>query len=674
MNKTIPNNAGHEPPATSLLDSARFNDIDRHFARFLERLSGGAAPELELAAALVSRSRGEGNICLDLRAVATEEFPRGTSPGTVQLPEFESWMAKLRASPVVGSPGEFKPLVLDSSGRLYLHRYWEYESNLARAIRQRAGMDTGSVNTDLLRESLNRFFPSPAGVSEPDWQRAAAETAVRKSLCVISGGPGTGKTRTVAVVLALLLEQAAGSTLRIALAAPTGKAAARLQESIKTLKAVLPCEEAIKARLPEETFTLHRLLGGVPGVARFKYNEGKPLPFDVVVVDEASMVDLALMAKLFEAIPPQARVVLLGDKDQLASVEAGAVLGDICAGARQTSSLPLSKCIVELRSNYRFGEDNGILALSRAIKDGDAPRALGLLRAHSSLIRPSNEPGGGGRESPPSEFENSQSRFTPAAAIQEFKAPVRSGNSHSAPFVREKGIVQPASVRASRREGIAAVALPSPSLLKQSLRERVLDGFGGVLSARDPLVALQRLGRFRILCALRQGPYGVEALNRAAEEIFAEAQLIPPHERWYLGRPVMVTRNDYQLKLYNGDVGIVLPDAETGETRAWFLGLDNTLRGVSPMRLPEHETVFATTVHKSQGSEFEEVLFILPDRDSPVLTRELLYTGATRASRRMEVWFNEPEFRSALARRVERASGLSDALWGQSMVMTSPEN
>jgi len=249
-----------------------FADIDCHFARFMERLSGGANPELALAAALVSRSRGEGSICLDLRTVAGSELFQEASPETILPPEFESWVAKLRTTSVVGQPEEFKPLVLDECGRLYLHRYWQYESNLARAIRQRADSAAGPVNEDLLREGLERFFPSPARVSDRDWQRAAVDTAVRKNFCVISGGPGTGKTRTVTSVLALLLEQAGRRTLRIALAAPTGKAAARLQESIKSLKATLPCEEAIKARLPEETFTLHRLLGGIPGKARFKYN------------------------------------------------------------------------------------------------------------------------------------------------------------------------------------------------------------------------------------------------------------------------------------------------------------------------------------------------------------------------------------------------------------------
>jgi exodeoxyribonuclease V alpha subunit len=608
--KPAPNHAGEN--GREALTSQLFADIDRQFARFIERLSGSANPELALAAALVSRSRGEGNICLDLRTAVAGNFLRETAPGTgtVPLPEFDEWIATLRATPVVGSPKEFKPLVLDAHGRLYLHRYWEYESSLAGAIRQRASAPSDFVNDDLLSEGLERFFPAMAGKAETDWQRIAAETAVRKNFCVISGGPGTGKTRTVAVVLALLLEQAGERTLRIALAAPTGKAAARLQESLKTLKVALPCADNIKARLPEEAFTLHRLLGGFPGVARYRYNAANPLPFDVVVVDEASMVDLALMAKLFDATPTAARIVLLGDKDQLASVEAGAVLGDICAAVEQDwdSSLPLSRCIVQLQKNYRFGADDNLLALSRAVNSGDAGRALEILDKASA-----------------------------------------------------------------RREGLGRAELAAPGRLKERLREPVLAGFGDVLRARDPQTALQALGRFRILCALRQGPYGVVALNRLTEEILAEAQLIPARERWYGGRPVMVTRNDYSLKLFNGDVGVILPDAVSGEPRAWFLGTDNTLRGIPPVRLPEHETVFAMTVHKSQGSEFEEVLLILPDRDSPVLTRELLYTGATRSSRRMEAWFNEPIFRAALACRVERTSGLREALWGQSMVMTSQQ-
>jgi len=256
---------------------------------------------------------------------------------------------------------------------------------------------------------------------------------------------------------------------------------------------------------------------------------------------------------------------------------------------------------------------------SQAINEGDAERALGLLRSQTSP-------------------------------------------SYARPPQREN--VRPLFRVASGVEGVSANALPLSAQLKEQLRARVLEGFGEVVCAREPHAALQALNRFRILCAVRRGPFGVETMNRLVEDILSEAGLISTRDRWYAGRPVMVTRNDYQLKLFNGDVGVIQPDAATGETRAWFLAVDNSLRSMPPMRLPEHETVFTMTVHKSQGSEFEEVLFILPDRESPVLTRELLYTGVTRASRRVEIWFNEPVFRSAVTRRVKRTSGLRDALWG----------
>ena len=361
-------NATLEPVAVAaLLDTSAFSDIDRHFARLMERLAGGQNPSLALAAALVSRGRGEGNICLRLESVAGTEFPENApaSSPRIVLTELDEWLAVLRSTPVVGGPGDFKPLVLDAHARLYLHRYWEYESQLAAAIRQRAGDEIAVADAPRAEESLCRLFPSVPDSAEPDWQRTAALTALTRKLCVISGGPGTGKTRTVGTLLALLLEQALPHPLRIALAAPTGKAAARLQESIQQLRAVLPCAESIKAQLPQNTFTLHRLLGGTPDSASFKYNAANPLPFDVVVVDEASMVDLALMSKLFAAVPPAARIILLGDKDQLASVEAGAVLGDICH--RSGEEMPLARCIVEMQKNHRFVRDNGMLELSRAI-------------------------------------------------------------------------------------------------------------------------------------------------------------------------------------------------------------------------------------------------------------------------------------------------------------------
>jgi len=615
--------AGEAPALATLLAHPMFSDLDRRFAQFLERLAKKPSPELALAAALVSHVRGEGHICLDLSRANETLVPAGRNAGaeSLILPEFGVWRAALQTCGIVGAPGEFKPLVLDGQGRLYLHRYWKYEIDLAQAILHRAAMEPAPVNDSVLGEMLERYFPSTDS-DETDWQRVAAFIALTRQFCIISGGPGTGKTRTVVVLLAMLLEHAGRSPLRIALAAPTGKAAARLQESIRKARPALACDETVKARLPEDAATVHRLLGTVPDSAYFKHHAGNPLPFDVIVIDEASMVDLALMAKLFAALPPHARVILLGDKDQLASVEAGAVLGDICHGAGVNSfseavrarfrrvtgnELPsmtssggkvLNDCIVQLQKHYRFGEDNGILALSRAVNQGNDEEARRWLQE---------------------------------------------GDGASG--------------------GVSWAPLPREGKLKERLRAKVLAGFREVTSAPDARAALRALGRFRVLCAPRRGPFGVENVNRLVEEILGEAGHIRPRERWYAGRPVMVLKNDYNLRLFNGDIGVIRPDAESGQPRVFFPDADNELRAVAPVRLPEHETVFAMTVHKSQGSEFEDVLLILPERENPVLTRELVYTAITRASRRVELWLDPAVFRAALARRVERTSGLRDALW-----------
>lgn len=593
------------------LDPAVFPPIARHFARLMERLCGGGRPDVTLAAALASRSCGEGHVCLDLRQDTGAAWPSGLDVPSAREP----WIEALRASPVVGAPGEYKPLILDPGGRLYLHRYWQSETKLARALRERASTPVQALDGAKLREGLQRLFPAHAGLV--NWQQVAAFAALRRRLCVITGGPGTGKTHTVVALLALLLEQAGDSPLRIALAAPTGKAAARLQESVQRLKAALPCDDRVRARLPSEAATLHRLLGASLGAGSFRHHAENPLALDVLVVDEASMVDLALMSKTFDALPESARVILLGDKDQLASVEAGAVLGDICGGhvnefsaefkstfreatAAELISPPtpsasaLADCIVQLEWNHRFAPGSGILELSRAVNDGDAGRALAVLNG--------------------------------ATAVR-------------------------------------AKTLPSPANLLDTLRPSVLDGFGPAVSMREPMAALMAFGRFRILAALRHGPSGVSHLNGLVEEILRQDGLISTDSEWFIGRPVRVTENDHSQRLYNGDLGVVLPDAATGELRVFFHCGEGTPRGIAPARLPRHETAFALTVHKSQGSEFARVLLVLPERESRVLTRELIYTGVTRASESVEVWLNEAVFRAALARRVERASGLREALW-----------
>lgn len=582
-------NSVHSAAASAALP-AGFSELDHHFGRLMNDLAKQPGDELLLAAALVSQQRGEGHTCLDLKRVAGCSLPLvmlETEATPTMLPELGAWTDSLRASGVVGRPGDFTPLVLDDTHRLYLHRYWRYEADLAAAIRARA-VRLSDVDATQLDASLERLFP--AADTKFDGQREAVRTAATRAFSVITGGPGTGKTRTVVWLLAVLLAQAGEHTLRIALAAPTGKAAARIAESVRKAKAELPCDPALKARLPDEATTIHRLLGSIPNSPRFRHDATNPLAVDVVVVDEASMVDLALMAKLFAALPPSARIVLVGDKDQLASVEAGNVLGEICAAAGSDEA-PLTACVVELKRNWRFAAEAGLQILSRAVNAGDISSALAELRKNPSTWR----------------------------------------------------------------------ALPPPPALPAALREVVLRGFGDALRERDPATALSALNRFRVLAAVRRGPFGLEHLNTVCEELLERAGLIRRNGPWYAGRPVLVTRNDPATHLFNGDVGITLPDAED-ELRVFFALADGTVRAFAPARLPAHETVFAMTVHKSQGSEFDRVLLVLPERDSPLLTRELLYTGLTRAKSSVELWADEAILRSAMARCVQRASGLGDAL------------
>ena len=608
----------------ALYEAGYFLPIDVHFARLMNRLAGKDSHGVALAAALVSRAAREGNVCFDLSAVAGKKLPEedGATP-VLTCPDRVEWSAHLSESSVVGTPGEFRPLILDKDGRFYLYRYWEYQDKLARSIRDRLALEPETVDESLLREGLNRLFPDvePSGIS---WQRIAAYTAVTKRFCIISGGPGTGKTVTVARILGLLIEQARAKRLRMALAAPTGKAAARLTEVIERARTTMACSEEVKKALPSNASTIHRLLGAIPHSPYFRHDEFNPLHVDVVVVDEASMVDLSLMAKLIQAIPRQSRLILLGDKDQLASVEAGSVLGDVCDvgrshgfsrdfrdgikritgftiedGADDADETGMRDCMVDLQRSYRFNPGSGISRVSAAVNRGDGETASELL-------------------------------------ITSCFGDIRWNE------------------------------LPSPRQLSAFLTPHVIKGFRGYLETDDPDVALRRFNEFRILCALREGPYGVGFINRLVETILREQDLISPERTWYPGRPIMIIRNDYALRLFNGDVGLVLPDHDSGgETRVFFPAVDGVIRKFHPLRLPEQETVYAMTVHKSQGSEFNNVLMILPDRLSPVLTRELIYTGITRARETVTVSGVESVFRSAVKRRIERASGLRDTLWGK---------
>lgn len=652
-----PHGYGSEFPVTADLlvpmkNAGALSALDIHFSRFMERLNGSPSSELALAAALLSSVTRQGHICLDL-ALPEEACQLGAS-GTGQgmtCPPAPLWREALLACSVVGRPGMFRPMVLDDEGRLYLFRYWDYQDKLARRILDRvsAPLRLRESSGATLRSLLETLFPAAGSFEsggEADWQKIAAFTAATRKFCVISGGPGTGKTTTVARILFLLAAMAKPRELRIALAAPTGKAAARLQEAIKKARKDLPQEADVLKSLPETASTLHRLLGTVLHSPYFRHHAGNPLPLDVVVVDEASMVDLALMSKLVQALLPQARLILLGDKDQLSSVEAGAVLGDLCDAGRpldhsadflkeieifcgpvpkktaasvlELRSKPGGKRkpkdgIIQLEKNYRFSAHSGIAELSRAVRDLGGDRAMEILKEGS-----------------------------------------RGDVRWLDPGRRERGFAHH---------------------LERLVKEGYGDYFDGisrigrVTGEADHAqvgVLFLLLDRFRILCALREGPRGVAGLNGQVEGLIGDWGWAESRRSWYAGKPVMIRRNDYQLGLFNGDIGICLPDGSSGgELRVFFPREDGTFRAHHVLRLPENETVYAMTVHKSQGSEFDRVLFVLPDRDTPVLTRELVYTAITRAREEILVWTDEDIFEKAVSRRTRRLSGLADALWGE---------
>ncbi len=637
--------------------------LDRALAAFFLELEPGCPPLALLAAVLASHQLGHGHVCLDLRHTLDKpDFalslpPEGDEARDGLLPsqllasvQLDDWQAALRSSTLVavdGEPAE-RPLVL-SGELLYLRRYWNHEQAVAAAIRRRLAQRLPEEAVD--QAALAQLFP-PSGAL--DWQQLACALALRNRFSLITGGPGTGKTTTVVRLLALLQQQAlaAGQPLRIRLAAPTGKAAARLTESIGLQVKGLAVEEAVRAQIPHEVSTLHRLLGSKPDSRHFRHHAGNPLALDVLVVDEASMIDLEMMACVLDALPPHARLVLLGDKDQLASVEAGALLGDLCREAEVghysagiadwlaqlagqpledpalqpgDGSQPLADCTVMLRHSRRFGPESGIGQLARAVN------AMDVRAARRILAR-------GGADLHVLQLAGEQDRQLEPLLLDGLPERGQHGYQHYL------------QVLAARPE--AALTLDDPAWDDWARR---------VLAAFD---------EFRLLCAVRKGAWGVEGLNaRIASALFGRAP-VPGDAGWYEGRPVLVTRNDYSLGLMNGDIGIALylPEPEAAEGRALrvvFPRNDGSggLRHVLPSRLGALETVFAMTVHKSQGSEFRHCALILPPTLNPVLTRELVYTGITRARECFSLIESRPAvFDEALQRKVERRSGLLAAL------------
>lgn len=696
-----------------LADKGSIRQLDYQFARFIAQQATSHSQEIGFLAGVVSHELGKGHICTQLIQAQTADLAQllGLYGETaLQLNQKLlgiDWVTILQSSNLVGTTnGCVKPLMFDGQ-RVYLQRYWNYEVVLAETLnRLSKPVEFNIEQKKALTETLNQLFarsyhflfnalakaeanqqtsqvlrqqlvcdhldvvdeqPLNWGAIDQaivqakqvtdldvldslvplsaclNWQKVAAAVALSRRFAVISGGPGTGKTTTVTKLLSAMVEQSLsqGKTPTIKLVAPTGKAAARLTESIGKAIEQLPLAPEVKDNIPTESSTLHRLLGAIPNRAEFRHNRRNPLHLDILVVDEASMVDLSMMYKLVDALPEHARLILLGDKDQLASVEAGAVLGDICsfnstgyssaqgnliaemtgfdaiantqqtkAGAVNPPAIADSLCM--LQKSYRFDARSGIGQLAKAINNGSANQVDHVFAKGFGDIE--NHP-----------LSSDSYNLMLRTLVNEYGAYLNRMN------------------------------VPLEELETQEARAKsVLDLFS----------------QCRLLCSIREGDFGVKGLNHRIERALAARRLVNPHndELWYHGRPVMVTRNDHGLGLYNGDIGICMLEADSNQSdstprlKVYFELPDGSVKAVLPSRVPDHETAYAMTIHKSQGSEFDLTLMILPPDFSPILTRELIYTGITRAKKRLMMFSDTNVLKRGIKVKTERVSGLGSRL------------
>ncbi|PIE57108.1 MAG: exodeoxyribonuclease V subunit alpha [Desulfobulbus propionicus] len=573
------------------LAPAEFSPLDLHIGRLLARLAPDC-PEVELAAALVSRAAGQGHVCLPLEVLCVEA--QDIHP---DYPSLEELRERLLASPVV-SRTEATPLVLETADRLYLQRLHHDETMVARDLQKRASIHFSFPE---LQTVLNALFPDS---SASDGQKTAAAMAATRGVVAISGGPGTGKTYTAARIIALV--QALEPDLRIALAAPTGKAAARLQEAIIDAMETLP---AAYRQPPPTAGTLHRLLGYHPARG-FKHDAENPLDLNLLLIDEASMVDLPLMASLLQALPAACRLVLLGDRNQLASVEVGRLFADLCTpGSRGRAS------------------------------DNSAPRALSEDRVAA---------------------KDKKNALAVCLLSENHRFSADSGIGRLCEAINTNEIAQVNEILSQDWPDLIHHADPSDP---GWLHERILTGYLPLSRQQDPAAALAGLDHFRIICGLTRGRLGVEGLNILTEHLLFSAGAISRRDQWYKGRPIMITANDYDLGLFNGDTGICWPD-DTGMAMVWFQRGNGQVIPVRPAALPPHQTAYAITIHKAQGSEFGTTLMVLPEDDVPLLTRELLYTGISRARTLLLLHGDRELIHLGMSRQTRRFSGLGERLAG----------
>lgn len=593
-------------------------------------------PAVALLIGQCSFALAQGHLCLPLK-----RMPQHSE---------QQWQALMALYPDLIQLNEAgnQPFVF-ANHALYMRRYFSYQQQIALYLQQsneRSLQLRQAINPALLNNLLDPLFPVTAATqAEPDWQRLSCAIAASSSFSVITGGPGTGKTTTVVkllLVLQQLQQQQGAAPLAIQLAAPTGKAAVRLRSSIRNTLDKLPASAEIKSLVPTDVSTLHKLLGARAQSRQFKQNTLEPLALDLLVVDEASMLDVELMAALLSALPAHARLILLGDKDQLASVEAGALMAELCQWAEQGHYLPataawlnqlsavaippqlisdkgkaLEQQIGMLRVSHRFDPHSGIARLAAAVNSGQSREVVAICHADYADLQ-----------------------YLEAAEFRQLKQFVLTGQAKTA--VKEQ-LADAAGFSFYLNTAVQVQALDASDQAIDLWAQQVLSDFSA----------------FQLLCAVRQGPLGVEQVNLSVEKMLHQAGLIQHNSHWYAGRPVMVTQNDYALRLMNGDVGICLWRPYQGKLilAVAFAAEDSSkaVRWVMPSRLQQVETAYAITVHKSQGSEFRHAVLVLPDHFSPVLTRELIYTGITRAAKLFSLICAKPELLPpAIEQKVQR--------------------
>jgi len=568
------------------LRQAGMSELACQFSRFIDRLNHGDDELVATISALLTDAVSQGHVCLNLAFILQQDL--------VECETLSELVTRLKNSHVVGGEGDYNPLILTNEGLLYLYRYWQDEQAVAQAMRQRC-QPIELVNSEQLQQDFIDWQSSHDGI---DWQKVAVFMALTRQFSVISGGPGTGKTTIVLRLLKMMYGQ--NPDLKIALAAPTGKAAARLQQAISD-----------SGNPSLEAKTLHRLLGITTNNDEGRYSKQRPLPIDVLIVDEASMIDISLMAKLMQALPDNARLILLGDSQQLASVESGAVLANLCDKTPQFSAefvdqvqaftgmslissydqtSNLNNSIVLLQHSYRFDERSDIGQLAKAVQTGDIQSVYSVIDEASSSLWQQQ--------------------------------------------------LQPANIQ-------------------QHVFGHYQVYFDAVSRHVQALDCLKLFEQYHVLCALKQGPQSVASVNELIERKL-QKQGWKTYQSFYPGRPIMVVQNDYRQGLFNGDTGLVLYD-EQGVLRACFM-VDNAVRWVNLSRLPAHETAYAMTIHKSQGSEFDNVSVLLPEEESALLNRELLYTAITRAKKQLTLMSTEAILAKTVSRQHQRETGLSALL------------